>query len=355
MSIQESAYRPQLDGVRAFCILFTVCNHAPGMPSWINGSVGVDVFFALSGWLITWLLMSERQSTGGVDLRAFYIRRVFRIVPLYLLAVGLYCAASILMLALRNPQDWAQFKSALPYLLTFNSEYRSAAAGDIFGHAWTLGIEEKFYIAWPAAVFLAGRRVWPAFVVAVVVSLVLIWISGGSAYTLRGYIGLGFGAALAVAASRNLELMRVLSAPMIGVVALAAMVVAYVGSIFIPQAYAWNLLISFSSAFFIAALWFNGNTHLARALSLKPLEFAGKLTYGMYLLHVLSFNAVSLAFNKMVGSAYPHFFVLVIGYLLTLAGAYLLHLLVERPLIGMGRRIAKARSGASTKLASQPS
>lgn len=259
------------------------------------------------------------------------------------------------MLALRNPQDWAQFKSALPYLLTFNSEYRSAAAGNIFGHAWTLGIEEKFYIAWPAAVFLAGRRVWPAFVVAVIVSLVLVWISGGSAYTLRGYIGLGFGAALAVAASRNLKLVRVLAAPTVGVFTLAAIFVAYLGSIFIPHAYAWNLLISFSSAFFIAALWFNGNAIIGRALSWKPLEFAGKLTYGMYLLHVLSFNLVSLVLNKIFEGAYPHFTVLVVGYLLTLVGAYSLHLSVERPLIGIGRRIAKAHLGGSTKLASQPS
>jgi len=140
-------YRPELDGVRAVCILFTVANHMPGAPPFINGSVGVDIFFALSGFLITTLLIAEKNETGSVKLNSFYVRRIFRIMPLYFLTIFLYilaaCANSML---LHRSDELMDVLKAFPLLLTFNGEYRLDNFG--FGHAWTLGIEEKFYLQW---------------------------------------------------------------------------------------------------------------------------------------------------------------------------------------------------------------
>lgn len=350
MSLNEPVYRPQLDGVRAFCILFTVSNHTPGMPAWINGSVGVDVFFALSGWLITWLLMRERHETSSINLMAFYIRRIFRILPLYFLTICIYSCASALMLMLNDHEDWENLKSALPYLLTFNSEYRSDAAGDIFGHAWTLGIEEKFYIVWPFALLIAGRRLWPAFVVAFFVSAALIWIDDGSGFTLRGYVGLGFGATLAVATHQWARLTEILCKPGSSYLGLVLFVLAYIGSIAAPHPLAWNLAVSLSSALFIGALWHNGSSVLARLLSWRPIEFAGKLTYGMYLLHVLALNVIVLVFARGMESTPAPIVVLAASYSATLLGAYVLHLVVERPLIKIGRKIA---SRASARVVSE--
>jgi len=81
--LKNQQYYDALDGLRTICIIFTVIDHTAGNPG-INGTVGVDVFFALSGYLITTLLLRERDKTGQVCLPCFYIRRFFRIVPLSL-------------------------------------------------------------------------------------------------------------------------------------------------------------------------------------------------------------------------------------------------------------------------------
>jgi peptidoglycan/LPS O-acetylase OafA/YrhL len=161
-------YRPQLDGIRAFCIIFTIVNHVPGKPDYIDGTVGVDVFFALSGWLITWLLLEERRSAGAIDLKAFYIRRFFRIVPLYYFTIVVYAAAAVLFfLATASSAKIQELREAIAYLVTFNSEYRSSEAGTVFGHAWTLGIEEKVYVVWPALMVIFRKWVFGSVVCAI--------------------------------------------------------------------------------------------------------------------------------------------------------------------------------------------
>src|SRR5664279_272754 len=122
--MESKSYRAELDGIRAICIIFTVCNHIHGTPRFIDGSEGVDIFFALSGWLITWLLLAECSTCEGTNLIGFYIRRVFRIMPLYYLTLLLYfCAALTVTVTKRDGNDLADFQRAFLYLVTFNSEY----------------------------------------------------------------------------------------------------------------------------------------------------------------------------------------------------------------------------------------
>ena len=85
------SYFPALDGVRAVCILLVMFNHVhEPMPLWVQGRIGVDIFFVLSGFLITTLLLRERERHGNVSLKGFYTRRFFRIVPVYALVVVIY-------------------------------------------------------------------------------------------------------------------------------------------------------------------------------------------------------------------------------------------------------------------------
>jgi peptidoglycan/LPS O-acetylase OafA/YrhL len=143
-------YAPQLDGLRALCIAFTILNHIGPHPQFLNGSVGVDVFFALSGFLITSLLVGETGTTGGICLGCFYLRRFFRIAPLYYLTFALYAVSTYVLYWSRiDALRWPEFKAAAPAVFLFMGEYRPDAAGTLFGHSWTLGIEEKYYIAWP--------------------------------------------------------------------------------------------------------------------------------------------------------------------------------------------------------------
>ncbi|SRR5581483_4870502 len=142
---------PALDGIRAVAAFLVVFYHF-GVPR-VSGNLGVLIFFVLSGFLITWLLLKEDEKFGSVSLRQFYARRALRIFPAF------YCYWGLLMLLglARNASiHWDQAIAALFY---FNN-YFQAIHGDPntgLSHTWSLAIEEQFYLLWPMT-FLAFRQ-----------------------------------------------------------------------------------------------------------------------------------------------------------------------------------------------------
>src|ERR1039458_3898759 len=152
---------PTLDGWRAVAILSVIWHHA--MMFFFTdecayyltvtrfGAFGVDVFFGLSGMLITGILLKEWRKVGSVGLRAFYTRRVFRILPVYLLFLGV-CACAGLM---HGPREVAS-------CLLF---YRNLASGRLLWrstqHLWSLSVEEHFYLIWPGLLVFCGVKRGP--------------------------------------------------------------------------------------------------------------------------------------------------------------------------------------------------
>jgi len=345
--MQNSAsYRPELDGIRALCIIFTVAGHVPGKLPFVNGSVGVDVFFALSGWLITSLLLTEFQKNGSINLKSYYIRRIFRIVPLYFLTILFYYLASLIFLLVFNKgEELAEFIDGLPYLLSFNGEYMAHRDGLLFGHSWTLGIEEKFYLIWPVAllVLIPGRIVWLP-VIAGIGIFALILPASSPELLLRGYVGLAAGAFTAVAASRSTTVADVLSRPFARWAGIAGMVTAYIASVVWPLTYEWNLMIAISAVPLIANLWIGKETNRVGAvLSWPPMAAAGRLTYAVYLTHVLVMNVV-LQISSILSIDLGWSVNFLIVYVLALLVGQILHSCVEKPLIDLGRRLAKRSS-----------
>ena len=146
-------YFAALDGLRAISVFLVISYHVRIRAHWlahIPGQLGVEIFFVLSGYLITTLLIREQQIAGRIDLSAFYTRRFFRIVPVYLVVLGVY-----LIICHHDPSKWAQLSAALPYYFTFTNEWLPFGAP--FGFSWTLGIEEKFYLIWPLFYFVILR------------------------------------------------------------------------------------------------------------------------------------------------------------------------------------------------------
>lgn len=145
------AYRPELDGLRGAAVALVIANHAGVLPNGA-GNVGVTAFFVLSGYLITSLLVAERETTGGIDLRAFYVRRVRRLLPalLAMLAVTLAIfGPTYLLPTLAAAFYWADLAPLLHVPL-----------GQL-SHTWSLSLEEQFYALWPLAfVRLAHPRRW---------------------------------------------------------------------------------------------------------------------------------------------------------------------------------------------------
>ncbi len=145
-------WHPSLTGIRGFAILLVLAFHM-GLPLTLGGPVGVTVFFVLSGFLITSLLIREAARANAIDLRHFYARRVRRLFPALLVAVLV-----ILGLAAAEGQIGSVAADSV-LALTYASNW-ARATGDGMGmwnHAWSLGIEEQFYLLWPIG-FIALRR-----------------------------------------------------------------------------------------------------------------------------------------------------------------------------------------------------
>lgn len=162
-------YRPDIEALRAVAILLVVAAHA-GVPWLAGGFVGVDVFFVLSGYLITGLLVQEMRATGGVRLLDFYARRLRRLLPgLLLMIVGTAVAAALLLAPLEQPAQARAASAASVWLSNLHFAFSQldyfgpAAGSNLFLHTWSLGVEEQFYLVWPLLVlFLAGSWRWQA-------------------------------------------------------------------------------------------------------------------------------------------------------------------------------------------------
>ncbi len=142
-----------LDGLRGLAIIAVVWHHAasdayPDIPLAQHGEYGVALFFVISGFLITTLLVREKERYGDISLSAFYARRALRIFPLYYAVLVVY--AALVWLTERDTGVGAQFWENLPYFATYTNNY-FVTSGDrvIFYFAWSLAAEEQFYLVWP--------------------------------------------------------------------------------------------------------------------------------------------------------------------------------------------------------------
>jgi peptidoglycan/LPS O-acetylase OafA/YrhL len=336
-------YFPSLDGLRAISILLVVFFHAGG-PN-IRGWIGVHIFFVLSGFLITTLLLREREQFGRISVRAFYVRRFFRITPIYYLVL---CTYIPIILMMHDALRWAELKMALPYLFTFMQEYRPAASGMVFGQAWTLGIEEKFYLLWPfVIIFLSPFK---RFSTILMLALCVAWFFIPNEM-ISDYGSLFLGSFLAIVLAKSTP--AFIRKPLARVPPSVALLLALAAYAFFW--YHSNLFLVFSAsiALLIGALVLHPSP--VRSILEHPwIVLIGKRSYAMYLIHVLVLHAV----EKLAGIAHATLWYAVVPatYLLSFACATILYAVVERPCLSYGHRLSnrirdegarKARSAVS--------
>jgi peptidoglycan/LPS O-acetylase OafA/YrhL len=164
MRISEKARNiPSLDGMRAISILLVIAGHSIShVPRWIKipaptyilfAHTGVSVFFVISGFLITSLLLKELDKTGTIGLKRFYLRRAFRIFPAFYLYLGVLFVLAV-MGVFQVPLR------AFFFAATYSSNYYFGPGGAFVGlqHLWSLSVEEQFYLMWPAVLLLLGKR-----------------------------------------------------------------------------------------------------------------------------------------------------------------------------------------------------
>jgi peptidoglycan/LPS O-acetylase OafA/YrhL len=161
---REKTYLPTLDGWRGIAVIGVILYHGRGaffsfnsIPTRLAAHcyLGVDVFFAISGFLICGLLLREYEETGDISLRRFYIRRCFRILPPYYVSLAAICAAGVFLALPINFTD-------VPSCLLFYRNYRPLGMDEYGGfytaHYWTLAIEEHFYLLWPMLLMLVKPK-----------------------------------------------------------------------------------------------------------------------------------------------------------------------------------------------------
>lgn len=295
------AKRADIQGLRALAVGLVVLAHA-GVPGVAGGFIGVDVFFVLSGFLITGLLIGESEKSGRISISGFYSRRARRILPaatVVLVATIAYVAWQESAAALKSVATdalWSAFFLANVHLANIGTDYSEDAGSSPMQHFWSLAVEEQFYVVWPllflALVAAGASRRRTAVVVSLVWAASLgwsLWATHDSPITAyfsspaRAY-ELATGALVAVAAPALTRLHTRLR-PVLAVLGLAAIVLAamaYDGATPFPSAYA--LLPVLGTAAVLAAG--TGTDDPPQGLlSMQPFQHIGDLSYSIYLWH----------------------------------------------------------------------
>lgn len=307
--IRPTGYRPDIEGMRSVAIGLVLLYHA-GLPFLPGGFVGVDVFFVISGFLITGLLIRELEKNGRVSLSRFYARRAKRLLP----ATAVVLVTTAFLTWLTTPVvEWRTFgldiTGAALYVVNWVLAARAVdyQAEDVgvspVQHFWSLAVEEQFYIVWPLLLIAvgwwvakrSGARLRPVMLVAIMVVIVpsFVWslhLTGADperaffVSTTRLW-ELGIGAFVAIGSLVWTRIPR-LVAIVAGWLGLAAVVVS---GLFVTSATDWPgyaaLLPTLGTAAVIIAGFASGPAGPAGLLALRPAVWVGGLSYSLYLWH----------------------------------------------------------------------
>lgn len=343
-------YLAGLDGIRAFAVLFVLFFHVhPG--EFPGGYTGVDIFFVLSGFLITGILVREWDRAGRVAFGRFYVRRALRLLPALLaLAVLLCLAYAVVLPADERSDSILAVLAAVAYVTS-----PLAASGVDLGsmlHAWSLSVEEYFYLVWPLLLVVllrwVGRR--RAVIAVAAVSAIAIayrLAAGFSDWSLeRIYYAadtraeqLLIGCLLAVVMIDR-TFVPPMWVTMLGAAALCIFVVVPADTTASLYRHGGSTILALITATVIAGVVTHPMSRFGRFLSLRPLTWLGKRSYGVYLWH--------LPIIALVGRALPESVpTLPIVLVTTLVVAAFSFRYVEEPFLRMKGRFPSSRSQPS--------
>jgi peptidoglycan/LPS O-acetylase OafA/YrhL len=329
---QAATFRPGFDGLRGVGFLLVVTAHIPAVPwfSYLQGWTAVWLFFAISGYLVTMLLIREERKTDAIAYGRFLTRRFFRIVPAYAAAILIYWIALYSLPPLAD--EYQLFMARLPYYLTLMPEYAHTDVFTIFVHSWIIGMEAKFYVFFPAIVFLMIKRdTWRFGVTAATTAL----LTAQGSFTANAYCAILSGVMLA----QLLEWPRSFAAIAMLTRVPAAVPMASVVALFVMLRYVEVLPAVAAVAAYLVAHVTLRESLMRRLLTYGPLAYLGQRSYGAYLLHVLAIHLGYTAFGSttVMSGLLTTCFTLAV----TIPAAELLYRTVERPAVEMARRLTE--------------
>jgi len=343
-------HRRWLDGLRGVATLLVLATHFRFIR---GGFVGLDIFFVLSGFLITTLLVTEWQRNGSISFRHFYFRRLLRVIPAFVVLLVIF---TIHTLVVSPPELMAARWHELAVVACFVANWIQihGASLTMLGHTWSLSVEEQFYFLWPAllcllARFQTSRRTVLTLVIVGILASFALRLGLNQLHLLTGtkkiaierlYAGLDTRADALLAgclagllvAWKMLPNSARFHALLKGATALAAAGLAF-------SVYSWDTnsaqlydgmftVIALLTAILIVSMVMAPSRIAVGILESGPLVGVGKISYGLYLFH---FPMLVFVGPETVGPQSPGWTALV--FLMTLGSALLSYYLIERPFL----------------------
>ncbi|WP_440118702.1 acyltransferase family protein [Paenibacillus sp. QZ-Y1] len=363
-SLKSKRHMNGLDGLRAIAVLAVIAYHL-NLTFIPGGLLGVGIFFVLSGYLITDILVSQWQEHGRIALGDFWVRRARRLLPGMLtmtavVMIWLLCTDPSRLAALRGDIfSGVLYISNWWYIFHHVSYFESFGPPSPFGHFWSLAVEEQFYIVWPlllvAAIVLFKRKGW-----LVVFIVITAELSAGAMAIMynpdldpsRVYYGtdtrafaLLAGAALAVVwpsrkLSSSLAPMNRLVLDVSGLAALALLIYMMLNSSeYDPSLYQGGMVLQAIATTLLVAVLAHPSSVLARWIGAKPLRWIGERSYGLYLWHYPVIILTSPTVDT--GGAHPVRMILQVAATVVLASLSLKY--IENPIRHNGFRDSWSR------------
>lgn len=336
------------------------------------GGLGVIFFFVLSGFLITYLLFKERQSTGSIGIKAFYMRRIFRIWPLYYLVVvsaflvvrhvDFFYVNYTVHIFETPDQIW---KSFLLYLVMLpNLALAAFRTMPHVGQAWSIGVEEQFYLIWPWLIRKARLplRMMLVFVSVMILLKIIVFLFSGAwgrtGEVLSAFIAMsklesmaigGIGAWLLF--TERHALLRLIYLPVTQILAyLSIPFLIY----FTPRLVQDIVYLAYSASFLIIILNVSSNPKSLISLENKIMHELGKISYGIYMYHMLMVTIAIEIFERMIGKnvwipIWENLLIYPLSLILTLGVSYLSYHFFEKRFIKMKTPFTRVLSGDMVK------
>ena len=352
---------PALDGIRALAVLLVMFDHLNVSGILGGGSIGVDVFFVLSGFLITTLLIGEFEKTRRINFGAFYARRALRLLP----ALAAVIVAAVLVVTLISALHPVKHETltTLPFVIFFVGNWARVVnfnALGVLGHTWSLGIEEQFYLLWPLlfALFAARRqrRELVALVLAGIAGLVMVYrfvLLGSGHHPWSLYFradthcdGLLIGCALAFWLASGK-----MATPAVGRLFRWATVPALLVILFMSELFEDNkpnefhFMVAYGiglgvlcAAVLIANQVTSPLAEVSNILKAPVAIWIGRRSYGLYLWHFVVYKAVGSFFHQHRLSDTNRMTEVVLKFAISFALAAISYKVIETPALRLKRR-----------------
>lgn len=331
-------YDPSLDGLRAIAVLAVVIYHLTLEKMVPGGWAGVDVFFVLSGFLITSILHKELTSTDRIDLKSFYIKRFLRLFPAFIVVVGFSSLA-----ALFSRNYFTEAMEAALFALTYTMNWSRAFnwGGDwMLGHTWSLAMEEQFYVLWPLFMLFVRRKMQFGVTLGLI-ALITGWrcyLALNGAEVVRTYNGFDTHAdALLIGCLLAFKPNIAPSGPTASVLACVALagifLLTHLDSV-------WTQTLGLSAASVVSAVLIASARRdgwLRTVLQWRPFVFTGRISYGLYLWHYPIWFIIYGQFQD-----WP--WAIPVVAILSYAAAVISFFVVERPFLRLKSRFGGGRA-----------